>query len=218
MPSVLNKHQQKTEVTQRRLLKAAYRIFARDGFEAARIDDIATEAGYTRGAFYAHFASKEDLFFALVEDQSLQALEVIRAAMAECTTERERMETLRDYYIGKLSDRRWSVLILEFKLYALRHPGRRAKLAAAYRSVRAKMQWGEVVGLCAEDLGPTPEEREMKRIALQVMLQGLVLELAYDPATISEKQACGLLGRLFDFLVLEDGATGRLHSGNLAGG
>ncbi len=218
MPSVLNKHQQKTELTQRRLLKAAYRIFARDGFEAARIDDIATEAGYTRGAFYAHFASKEDLFFALVEDQSLQALEVVRAAIAECATERERMKTLRDYYIGKLSDRRWAILILEFKLYALRHPGRRAKLAAAYRSVRAKMQWGEKVGLCAEDLGPTAEEREMKRIALQIMLQGLVLELAYDPASISEMQARDLLRRLFDFLALQDSEAARLHSGGLAGG
>ena len=203
MPAVLNKHQRKTETTQRRLLQAAYRIFARDGFEAARIDNIATEAGYTRGAFYAHFASKEDLFFALVEHQSLRFLEVIRAALAECSTDRERMITLRDFYIAKLSERRWSILILEFKLYALRHPARRAKLAAAYRSVRAKLQWGEAAGLCADCLGPTPEERELTRIALQVLLQGLVLELAYDPAGISETQASDLLRRLFDLMVLQ---------------
>jgi AcrR family transcriptional regulator len=56
----LNKHQQKTEETRRKLLAAALRIFARDGFERSRLEDIAAEAGYTRGAFYANFATKED--------------------------------------------------------------------------------------------------------------------------------------------------------------
>jgi AcrR family transcriptional regulator len=47
-------------------LLAAEQTFARDGYEAARLEDIAARAGYTRGAFYANFASKEDIFFALL--------------------------------------------------------------------------------------------------------------------------------------------------------
>ena len=47
---------------------AARRVFARDGFEVARLQDIAQEAGKTRGALYSHFADKEDLFFALIEE------------------------------------------------------------------------------------------------------------------------------------------------------
>ena len=46
---------------------AAEQTFARDGYEAARLEDIAARAGYTRGAFYANFESKEDIFFALLE-------------------------------------------------------------------------------------------------------------------------------------------------------
>jgi AcrR family transcriptional regulator len=65
-----NKHQQKTEATRRKLLEAALQVFSRDGFEAARIEDIAAESGYTRGAFYANFDTKEDLFFALLEEQA----------------------------------------------------------------------------------------------------------------------------------------------------
>ena len=137
--------------------------------------------------------------------------------MADGQTERGRMEALRDFYIAKLSDRRWSILILEFKLYALRHPRRRAKLAAAYRSVRAKMRWGEAAGFCEEELGSTAEERELTRIALQITLQGLVLERAYDPSSISEAQATHLLEQLFDFLVPQQRAIARLHSGSLAG-
>ena len=56
---VQNKHQRRTEETRRKLLAAGLRVFARDGFEASRLEDIAAEAGHTRGAFYANFATKE---------------------------------------------------------------------------------------------------------------------------------------------------------------
>src|ERR1700691_11110 len=56
----------RTAATRRKLLLAAEQTFARDGYEAARLEDIAARAGYTRGAFYANFASKEDIFFGLL--------------------------------------------------------------------------------------------------------------------------------------------------------
>ena len=62
-----SRQQVRTAATRRKLLAAAEKIFARDGFEAARLAEIAALAGYTRGAFYAHFKSKEDIFFALLE-------------------------------------------------------------------------------------------------------------------------------------------------------
>src|SRR5579872_6765002 len=63
--STVSRQQLRTETTRRKLLGAAERIFARSGFEAARLEDIAALAGYTRGAFYANFEGKEDIFFAL---------------------------------------------------------------------------------------------------------------------------------------------------------
>lgn len=69
MPSTigLNKHQVKTEATLRSVLDASERVFVRDGYERAQIETIAAEAGRTKGAIYAHFRSKEDIFFALLE-------------------------------------------------------------------------------------------------------------------------------------------------------
>ena len=58
---VPSRQQARTEATRRKLLLAAEKVFARDGFEAARLEDIAGLAGYTRGAFYANFQSKEDI-------------------------------------------------------------------------------------------------------------------------------------------------------------
>lgn len=198
--STPNKHQQKTEATKKKLFKSALRVFSRDGFEAARIEEIAADAGYTRGAFYAHFQSKEDLFFALLEEQSQRHMEKIRRVLDSCSTNEDRLEALREYYVHRATDREWSILILEFKLYALRHPKLRAKLAGMYRSIRMKMKWQGAEQIWPAKLQCAPETAEVRKLALQSILNGLVLERAYDPTNISEKQLSSLLRRLFDFL------------------
>lgn len=48
--------------SRQRILDSAYRLFSRRGFEAVAIDDIMADAGMTRGAFYAHFTSKSELY------------------------------------------------------------------------------------------------------------------------------------------------------------
>src|SRR3954470_10444855 len=85
-----NKHQQKTEETRGRLLKSARKVFSRDGFEAARLEDIAKDAGYTRGAFYAHYDSKEDLFFALLEQQAYEHQVQIQRLLSPLSSQKEK--------------------------------------------------------------------------------------------------------------------------------
>lgn len=67
---ILNKHQLRTQETQTRLLDAAEEVFVRDGYEGAQLTKIANVAGRTKGAVYAHFKSKEDLFLALFEHRT----------------------------------------------------------------------------------------------------------------------------------------------------
>jgi AcrR family transcriptional regulator len=201
MHSVLeNKHQQKTEVTKAKLLKAARRIFARDGFEAARINDIAVEAGYTRGAFYAHFKTKEDLFFALLEAQSSVKVETLRAALKDCATDGQKLDCVREFYATRIEDRQWAILILEFKLYALRHANSRAKLAAAHRSIRAKLKFEDVERLLPSEFQRNSETHNVKRRTLEVVLTALVLEHAYDPTGLAKDEAIAVLRQLFDFV------------------
>ena len=57
------------EMTRRHLLEAAAVVFARDGFHGASLDDVAATAGFTKGAVYSNFKSKEDLFLALFDDR-----------------------------------------------------------------------------------------------------------------------------------------------------
>ena len=66
----MNKHELKTRETRALLIAAAETIFVRDGYEGAELGEIAALAGRTKGAIYAQFASKEDIFLALIEERT----------------------------------------------------------------------------------------------------------------------------------------------------
>jgi AcrR family transcriptional regulator len=200
-PREQTKHQLKTESTRRALLKASRRIFARDGFEASRIEDIAGATGHTRGAFYAHFNSKEDLFFALFEQEAGDRLRDLRSMLEQCRDSEGRLRALRKFYVARVSDRQWVMLALEFKLFALRHPKLRARLARTHRRIRESLKLETIGKLIPELMRNGRELREVRRVALEAVLNGLVLEHAYDPETISQAQATAVLGRMFDVLM-----------------
>jgi AcrR family transcriptional regulator len=110
------------------LLKAAELVFARDGFEAAKLGDIASWAGYTRGAFYANFASKEDLFIEMLIEQVGKRMAELRRAATAPVTPGANLRAMRDYYIQSLRHPTWNVLFLEYKLFSLRHPRLKSKI------------------------------------------------------------------------------------------
>src|SRR6202040_4226360 len=97
-PVVRTRQAARTEATRRKLLAAAERIFARDGFEAARLEDIAAGAGYTRGAFYANFCDKEEIFFALLDQWVRQHIDPVMAAVRKQKSPERKLAALRKYY------------------------------------------------------------------------------------------------------------------------
>lgn len=68
--------------TRQELMEAALTLFSQQGYEAARLEDIAEAAGVTRGAIYHHFGSKADLFLALIDEASQQGGAVVQDAIA----------------------------------------------------------------------------------------------------------------------------------------
>jgi len=192
-----NRHQERTEETRRVLLKSARLIFARDGFEACRIEDIAAVAGYTRGAFYANFETKEELFFALLQEETDRHAACIRAIVEGNDSVERRVSALRSYYVQCIADREWGMLMLEFKLFAARHPKLRPKLAAIHRRIRASMKLEVLHKL----LGIENADQEPRSAVLEGVMAGLFLEHTYDPERLSEQQAATFLAQIFDFFV-----------------
>ncbi len=68
---------------------AAVRVFARKGFQRASLDEIAAEAGLTKGAIYWHFRSKNDLFFALLESRFHYNIAPLPADIARAVSSRD---------------------------------------------------------------------------------------------------------------------------------
>src|SRR6202050_1092710 len=123
------KRQEGAIVTRRRLTDAARRVFARVGFELARVEDIAAAAGKTRGAFYANFKDKEDIFFAIFEENLTHDREQFTLHLSDATSAEERIRALAPPLDNVIKDRPRMLLALEFKLYAIRHPRKQKRLA-----------------------------------------------------------------------------------------
>src|SRR5580700_748245 len=97
--STTSRHQERSDATRTRLIRSAEKIFARDGFEAAKLEEIATEAGYTRGAFYANFKSKEDLFLALLEGEISSRIDNIERLMKSVRDPADKLKVFREFFL-----------------------------------------------------------------------------------------------------------------------
>jgi len=196
-PPVGSKQQVRTAATRRRLLAASEKIFARDGFEAARLEDIASLAGYTRGAFYANFKSKEDIFFALLEQWVSRRLSEVEALLAQRESPAKRLRALREHYAQITQDRRLALLSLEFKLFAIRHPEAHARLRARQRRIRAS--GAGLLRRLAKITGRTlPISSTAAATGLGALANALLLEHLVDQTTLTEQDMSHLLGVFFD--------------------
>jgi AcrR family transcriptional regulator len=85
--------------TRDRLLDATYEIVVRNGIEEASIEDIAEAAGFSRGAFYSNFESKEELLCALLEREKAGWQQELRTLMGETASPEEVIQKARAYYV-----------------------------------------------------------------------------------------------------------------------
>jgi AcrR family transcriptional regulator len=198
--SKASKQHARTEATLRKLLKAAGEIFASEGFEAARIEDIAARAGYTRGAFYANFVSKEDIFLALLEQSISGRIEQINSLLRQHDTPAKRVRALREHYAQLAKDRSLALLSLEFKLFAIRHPEAHARLRERQKKLRSC--GGDILRRVMKDLNRSlPLSSTATATGLGALSNALLLEHLLDPKTLSSEDTRELLGLFFDAVI-----------------
>jgi AcrR family transcriptional regulator len=81
-----SRRKREAEARRREILEAAARVFARRGFHAATIAEVAAEAGAAVGSIYLYFNTKEDLYFSLVDDKVEELLSFLQAELARAPT------------------------------------------------------------------------------------------------------------------------------------
>jgi len=168
-------------------MEAARRIFARDGFEMARLEDIAKAAGKTRGAFYANFRDKEDVFFALFEENLRREKRHMGEQLSEAGSDDERIEILARHMLTLIGDRRRMLLALEFKLYAIRHAKSTRRLADLHSAMCMRCVEANVEKLIPGFSGLTPQQKRTQTAQVGALLDGLALNLMFDRRGLPEK-------------------------------
>jgi AcrR family transcriptional regulator len=116
------RRQQQKAQTYEDLVAAAFTVFCARGYTNATVDEIAAAAGYTKGAVYTHFATKDEMFLAVFD-----------RFFADHLGEHAEQSFLQDV----AEHRSWYGAITEFVGYAIRHETVRSALAQRYRQVHA---------------------------------------------------------------------------------
>jgi TetR/AcrR family transcriptional repressor of nem operon len=88
----------KKEETRERILRAAARAIRRHGYEGVGVADVMKEAGLTHGGFYAHFASRDELLAAAVDQAGAESTEALSRVVARARPGEELM-ALVDWYL-----------------------------------------------------------------------------------------------------------------------
>jgi AcrR family transcriptional regulator len=167
--------------TRAALLESAARNASRHGLDGASVDRIAAGAGYTKGAFYANFQSKQELFLAVLDQRFADELERLDRML---TGESEPAETARRASVEAIgragADPDWHRLYFEFVAYAARNEDFRRELASRHRELRRRLT--EIYGRWAEEL-PAEPPLPMDEIAAMtdVMFDGFMLDKLIDP-------------------------------------
>jgi len=174
---------QQRERTRERLLDAAADVFNRLGYHGASLDAVAEAAGYTKGAVYSNFATKGDLFLALLQRYAVgQARAQGEAIMALP------LEKLGEYAGRAMSDQvrareGWDLLQIEFWLAAMRDPVLREALACGSAEV-----WGDLGERLdrkfAEADRPIPFSGAEFAKLVNALGTGLLINLYIDPEFI----------------------------------
>lgn len=148
--------ERRLEHTRSLLLDAAEDVFAEKGFTPATLDDIAHAAGYTKGAIYKHFTTKEDLFLAVSDRYWRRYFDNFAEVMASAkqVTAREFDEiAARWRQLSRDRGVEHAALGHEFTLYLLRNPDARERVAAKRSEVVEKL--GEFITAGISQLGGT---------------------------------------------------------------
>jgi AcrR family transcriptional regulator len=198
--------QERSLLTRAELLKAARKVFARDGFDRARLEDIAEAAGKTRGAFYAHFEDKEDVFFAIFEEDVARSQILLAGDLNPDFSSAARLEALVAHFKSKICDSDQMLLTLEFKMYALRNPHGSERFTALQTALCLESRYFDYRTLLPEFAAD--EDMARRQIArMSALIDGLALNRLLNPAWLDEwaldqELRAGLRSILFDVLHL----------------
>ncbi|HEY7429874.1 MAG TPA: TetR/AcrR family transcriptional regulator [Streptosporangiaceae bacterium] len=196
--------------TRTELLDAAERLFTSYGFHATFIEVVADEAGYTKGAVYGNFASKEDLFFAVYERRVERLTPEVEQAFIDAPGTAEALLSVVSAHSRRReeNDDGWLAVFLEFWTHVLRHPEHRDRFAAIHN--RYVDLFAAAISRLAEERGVTlPFDARRLAVAMTILVTGLGLERLTQPGLIGAGFGIEMQQLWLGYLTEDAAANGR---------
>lgn len=186
-----------------RLLDAAVCVFARRGYRGASMNEIATEAGLSKGALYWNFAGKEELFFALVDERVGHRLEALFGLAGSTSTDRDIPDEVGRGFATAVDDfRELALLLHEYTAMAARDPD----LRPSYVQWTARLREGiaRAVEARHRELGvPLSIPAHQLATVAMALADGLSVEQLIEPDSVPPD----LFGQVL--ALIEDGMAAR---------
>jgi TetR/AcrR family transcriptional regulator, transcriptional repressor for nem operon len=188
------------EETRQKLLDAALQVFARNGYERATVDEIVREAGFSKGAFYVHFETKEDLFWEMLKERIAAQQEMFRqtvdASLSVAENERRILEQAFNMNTHPLGP----AVILEFTAHGMRDKKVRDQLAKMYESwhtfVAETLRAGQELGIVRKDI-----EINLLASTMMALFEGSMIQSHFAPANLRLDRKVGDLSALIAELI-----------------
>jgi AcrR family transcriptional regulator len=186
---------EKQQRTRKSLLDAAAGLFCKRGLEGTSIDEVAHTAGYTKGAFYANFKSKEELFLVMLDEHFARELERLDHALAGSEEPLEEARAAAADFIHFASDDDWPRMYFQFVAHAARDEDFRQELATRHTAMRDRLtalfkRWNQATGS-----GPPPLPVEQITAMMFFMADGFLLDRMIEPG-LSEDLYATMVGVL----------------------
>jgi AcrR family transcriptional regulator len=166
-------------------VRAGASVFARRGFQAARIEEIAEEAGYSHGAVYSNFAGKEELFLAVFEDYMTQRVAEVAAATELEGSFAERARAAANQWMERFAEDRDTFLLhLEFMIHAARNPRLSEQLGRRMAALRLDIERRIVERQAASEVALPLPAADLALI-LRALGIGLAVEALNQPGEVN---------------------------------
>jgi AcrR family transcriptional regulator len=174
------------------LLRSAARLFSERGMEGTSVEEISADAGYTKGAFYANFKSKEELFLTMLDEHFAAEIERMDRALAGSGDPGEEARHAAAAFTQYVfADSEWPTLYFQFAAQAARDEEFREELATRSRAMRAKMV--EILRRWSAGEKEPPLPLEDLSAMIDFMASGFILERTVDP-DIPEEMFATMMG------------------------
>ena len=176
------------------LLAAARQVFLARGYHAATLEQIADEAGFSKGAVYSRFDSKADMFLALLMDRIAERA-AQNAAAAGQLAHAGLPALLELAWRAERADPGWRLLVTEFRVHAARDPELNRRYAAAHETTVDGVASAVASVSGRNGHAPARPARQMAELLLAIET-GLSLEQLANPGAVSLLQLPSVLEEL----------------------